>query len=540
MVPKKGKSKRVAARQKYKIERKVREHHRKQRREAKDLKLKGIRPPTKKDPGIPNLFPFKEKLLRQAEETKRQEEKQRQSAARRALHSKNRSLPSPFPASDLADLANSAAARADDFDLAHGTSAFSSADLAADAAFVAGEDSEAVVAGTRDNSRKAYYREFRKVVEESDVVLEVLDARDPLGTRTRHIERAILDSGVRKRVVLVLNKIDLVPKEVVDKWLKYLRRDFPTIAFKSSVQQQRNNLARTGKGAAPGSGSGSADTLLQLLKNYSRNSTIRSAITVGVIGFPNVGKSSIINSLKRARVVAAGATPGVTKTTQFIQLDKTVRMVDSPGIVFGKAKDDSDDAEVLLRNCVKVELVEDPVAPVELIVSRCRPDTLRHIYDIPDFVDARDFLVQLARKTGRLRKGGIPDVENAARTVLRDWNGGRIPYYTVPPADTESGSGSEHTDAAVVAAWGKEFELPDVVAVEREALEKSTFLSGKAVQMVGGVGSRLDVDAEAGTGQVEDEGEDEDDEMDDEGSDSGDDGDEMDEDYEDGSDVSED
>lgn len=66
---------------------------------------------------------------------------------------------------------------------------------------------DAAATGQKDNSRKAYFREFRKVLEHADVVLEVLDARDPLGCRTRHVERMIMDSGLNKKVILVLNKI---------------------------------------------------------------------------------------------------------------------------------------------------------------------------------------------------------------------------------------------------------------------------------------------------------------------------------------------
>lgn len=100
----------------------------------------------------------------------------------------------------------------------------------------------------QDNSKKAFYREFQKVVEESDVILEVLDARDPLGTRAIDVEERIRASA-RKRLILVLNKVDLIPKANLEKWLKYLRREYPTVAFKASTQTQRSNLGR-GKGSA--------------------------------------------------------------------------------------------------------------------------------------------------------------------------------------------------------------------------------------------------------------------------------------------------
>uniref|UniRef100_A0A2D4J4D6 G domain-containing protein n=1 Tax=Micrurus lemniscatus lemniscatus TaxID=129467 RepID=A0A2D4J4D6_MICLE len=172
----------------------------------------------------------------------------------------------------------------------------------------------------KDSSCKAYYKEFRKVIEAADVILEVLDARDPQGCRCPQVEEAVLQAGTSKRLVLVLNKIDLVSKEIVAKWLKYLRNEFPTVAFKSSTQQQSKNLQRShvpvtrassdllGSAACVG-----ADCLMKMLANYCRNQDVRTTVTVGVVGFPNVGKSSLINSLKRSRACNTGATPGITK-----------------------------------------------------------------------------------------------------------------------------------------------------------------------------------------------------------------------------------
>lgn len=82
-------------------------------------------------------------------------------------------------------------------------------------------------------------KEFRRVVDSADVILQVLDARDPLGCRCYEAERAIMAAGGgSKRIVLVLNKVDLVPKEVTQKWLTYLRNDFPTVAFRAALQGQ--------------------------------------------------------------------------------------------------------------------------------------------------------------------------------------------------------------------------------------------------------------------------------------------------------------
>ena len=169
----------------------------------------------------------------------------------------------------------------------------------------------------------------------------------------------------------------MVPREVVEQWLKHLRNEFPTIAFKASTQSQRQNLGHASlstdiasEALISSSECLGADNLIKLLKNYCRNANIKTSITVGVVGFPNVGKSSVINSLKRSKVCNVGSTPGVTKVAQHIQLDKNIKLLDCPGIVFSRSSRDGDEAEVLLRNCVKVELVEDPIAP-GLCLSRC-------------------------------------------------------------------------------------------------------------------------------------------------------------------------
>lgn len=326
-----------------------------------------------------------------------------------------------------------------------------------------------------ENSRKAYYREFKKVVDASDVILEVLDARDPLGCRCPQVEQAVIQSGTNKKIVLVLNKIDLVSKEIVEKWIKYLRNEFPTVAFKASTQQQNKNLKRSNVPVTQAttellstSACIGADCLMKLLGNYCRNLDIKTAITVGVVGFPNVGKSSLINSLKRARACSVGATPGVTKCLQQVHLDKYIKLLDCPGIVMATS---TTDAAMILRNCVKIEQLVDPLSPVEAILRRCNKAQILEHYGVSDFHTALEFLAMLARRQGKLRKGGLPDTDKAAKSVLMDWTGGRISYFTHPP---ETHTLPTHVSAEIVTEMGKAFDWDELEKGNQEVLAESS------------------------------------------------------------------
>ena len=326
----------------------------------------------------------------------------------------------------------------------------------------------------RDSSRKAFYKEFKKVVDESDVILEVLDARDPIGCRARAVEQAILEKG-GKKIVLVLNKIDLVPREVVAAWLTHLRHEFPTVAFRCNTQSQKSHLSRgrhdydTYDSLAGGGGCLGGDTLLELLKNYCRSQNLKKSITVGIIGYPNTGKSSLINSLKRSKAAAVGAKPGFTRQMKEIKLDANVVLLDCPGIVFGTDDGEYSNADIVLRNAVEMEKISDPVLVIDAVLKRCPRERLMELYNIPKYKSSEQFLSLIAHKIGKLKKGGVPDYKRAAVSVLRDWQSGKIKFYTMPP---ETPTSSHVVESTIVGQWAKEFDLDSIMQKEQLVIDK--------------------------------------------------------------------
>ncbi|KAF7987892.1 hypothetical protein HCN44_003755 [Aphidius gifuensis] len=427
-------SKRIEARQRYKVEKKVREHNKKIR---KINKKKGKK--TSKPLLVPNQCPFKNQILEEIEIMKRDEAK----------------LIKKYKSNDLEGLVSSAYNK----------------QIAHELSLLENKKSELPVMRREENSLKAYYKEFKKVIDSADVILEVVDARDPLGTRCKHVEEAVRSAKGNKKLVLVLNKADLVPRDNLDQWLRYLRASLPAVAFKASTQDQSKKLGRKKLGLKnekmiqSGTCFG-AELLLSLLGNYCRNGDgAKSSIRVGIVGLPNVGKSSIINSLKRSKACNVGSTPGVTKAMQVVQLDTKVKLLDSPGIVFADSNE-TNETSVALKNAVKIQALKDPFTPATAVLRRIPKQKIMELYDILDFSTPDEFFAKKAARMGMFKRGGVPDSMAAARGILNDWNSGKIRYCTVPPevADTQISS-------TIVMKDTEEFDIEKFTADEKMMLD---------------------------------------------------------------------
>ncbi|XP_033836774.1 nucleolar GTP-binding protein 2 [Periophthalmus magnuspinnatus] len=260
---------------------------------------------------------------------------------------------------------------------------------------------------------KRIWGELYKVVDSSDVIIQVLDARDPMGTRSKSIETYLKKEKPWKHLIFVLNKCDLIPTWVTKRWVAVLSQEYPTLAFHASLTNS------FGKGS-----------LIQLLRQFGKLHTDKKQISVGFIGYPNVGKSSVINTLRSKKVCNVAPLAGETKVWQYITLMRRIFLIDCPGVVYPSEDSETD---IVLKGVVQVEKIKNPEEHIGAVLERAKPEYIQKTYRIPTWNSAEDFLEKLAQRTGKLLKGGEPDLSTVSKMVLNDWQRGRIPFFVKPP-----------------------------------------------------------------------------------------------------------
>lgn len=514
MRVKKPTSKRSTTRMREGIKKKAAAQNRKNRKLAKkDVTWKSR---NKKDPGIPSSFPYKDKIIVELEENRRIEKEKREALKAQRQKEKAEALARGENVDDrmsddeddedseneggLGALLESAQRAAkeynnesdeDDEDMEEDDEEAVEYDIGVD-------DDDDEDNSELDKSRKAYDKIFKTVVDHADVILYVLDARDPELTRSRKVEQAVLQNP-GKRLILVLNKVDLIPTDVLNQWLNVLKSSFPTVPVKALPGSSGSNLFNKNLSSTM-----TANSLLQALKSFANKSNLKRSLIVGVIGYPNVGKSSIINALTNRHgnkgVVSCpvGNQAGVTTAMREVKIDNKLKILDSPGIVFPdeimntkKTSRAQQEAKLALLSALPPKQIIDPLPAVQLLLKKLSKDTtmadgLKKFYQLPALPSqdlnefTKQFLIYVARSRGRLGKGGIPNLESAALAVLTDWRDGRIIGWTLPKA-SRSTSGATTVDEAsvdgpksslrgdkeppkqeqttIVTEWAKEFDL---------------------------------------------------------------------------------
>ncbi|KAF9076610.1 P-loop containing nucleoside triphosphate hydrolase protein, partial [Rhodocollybia butyracea] len=450
-----------------KITQKVRESRKKKTKAAK--KSVEWKSKHKKDPGIPNTFPYKDQILAEVAEQ------------RRLVHKKilkKKSVPANENGTDAITEAEEDAQNGFD-----GIASISAKRLTAKAV---GKPVPEAVMDTDDEDEDAPIlinrdlEHLQAVLDEADAVIEVLDARDPLSFRSSHLEEIVASKSGRK-TLLVVNKIDCAPQEAVKAWVSVLRQQqHPTLPFRSASSSLPGNplIPANDKGKEKTKtavdDSLGADAILECLSKWAEEKTDDTPYTVVVIGIANSGKSSLINSLVKKQslpvysLVSSSRGPTTTTMPQEIAVQvsgsgKTLRFIDTPGFAWDtdKTAADADQIrarDILLRNKGRIDRLKDPLGPVANLVSRANSEDLMLLYSLPAFPkgDIDAFISGVARSQQLVRKRGTLDLTGAAKNILRDWCINKIRWYTTPPFGVSSDtSATVNHDADLESLYAK-------------------------------------------------------------------------------------
>lgn len=236
-----------------------------------------------------------------------------------------------------------------------------------------------------------------KVVEQSDIILEILDARFIEETRNKEVEEKI--NQKKKILIYVINKCDLVD----DNHIKKIRKELGNCVFISAKKYYGIKMLK--------------DKLTIMKKQHKLHDPV-----IGVIGYPNVGKSSIINALSGRGSARTSAEAGFTKGKQLLRVNNHILMLDTPGVISKKKQEESD---LVLLGAKNPYSVEDPDVAVFSLL-RHYPGLIPEFYKVPDSKSKEKIIESIAIKNNMKKKGNLPDMQRASRKILQDWQNGKI------------------------------------------------------------------------------------------------------------------
>lgn len=248
-----------------------------------------------------------------------------------------------------------------------------------------------------------------------DAVCEILDARIPRSSRNPDIDRL---SGDKPRLI-ILNRCDLADKDITAAWTRY---------FQAQGMKVLQTDAKSGKGVNAFSKS-VRELLATKLEEYAAKGQNRP-LRVMILGIPNVGKSTFINKVAGRKAAAAGDKPGVTRGKQWINIDRGLDLLDTPGILWPKF-DSQEVGELLaITNAIKSDILDRETLGANFMLRLCKmyPQALADRYKIePDLsLNGFELLEAAAKKRGFLISKGEYDIERMANTLLSEYHDGKL------------------------------------------------------------------------------------------------------------------
>jgi len=296
-----------------------------------------------------------------------------------------------------------------------------------------------------------FWRQLWRVIERSELVIQIVDSRHPMVFRSQDLEKYVKEVSPLKNNLVLINKADLLSEEQRLAWADYFNKEKINCAFFSAISEEdsdtesepevengENDQEDSGRLKSPSNTDIlTSDQLVDLFRSYKRFET--EDITVGFIGYPNVGKSSTINKLLTYKKVRVSDTPGKTKHFQTLILTNDITLCDCPGLVMPSICNSK--AGMVLQGILPIDQLRDHVPVINLLLTYIPPHVLESRYGLvlprQDGVHTKLTSEQLLTAYGTLRgfmtSGGRPDQSRAARIILKDYVSGKLLYCEAPP-----------------------------------------------------------------------------------------------------------
>ena len=258
-----------------------------------------------------------------------------------------------------------------------------------------------------------------------DVVIELVDARIPVSSKNPDIDTL---AGSKSRVIL-LNKSDMADKKYNELWKSYFQeKGYHTLLINSRNGQGINQIKDIVYKACEAK-----------IERDKRRGIMNRPVRAMVVGIPNVGKSTFINSFVGKASAKTGNKPGVTKGKQWIRLNSKIELLDTPGILWPKFEDPAAGMRLAFIGSINDDIIQKTELSMELILflSKYYPNAINERYHVPvqesleKSHDCAKVLEEIARKRSCLLKGNVPDIDRAALMVLDDFRNVRLGNITL-------------------------------------------------------------------------------------------------------------
>lgn len=257
-------------------------------------------------------------------------------------------------------------------------------------------------------------REIQQTLKLIDVVIEILDARIPESSKNPDLDGII---GSKPKIVL-LNKCDLAEENITKKWIEYYKeKGNSAIEIDSVKGKGLNRIYPTVK-----------VVLKDKIERMISKGIVGRPVRALVAGIPNVGKSSFINRISSKQNAKTGDKPGVTKSNQWIKVNKEFELLDTPGILWPKFDDEKVALHLAFTRAIKDEILDTEELCLKFIeeMVRNKPERLIDRYNIELVEDALNNLENIGKKRGCIISGGDIDLLRTSKIILDDFRSGRL------------------------------------------------------------------------------------------------------------------